>query len=158
MNSANHNKSKPTQKIGSLGEEIVARWLQQLGFKILARRWHCLWGEIDLVALLPGNNSLKTLPKLIFVEVKTRSQGNWDAGGLLAITPSKQGKIKQAAALFLVEHPDLADSTCQFDVALVCYTRGNLSHPQTIELEIGKPVSIQGYTLYIQNYIESAFD
>lgn len=157
------NKSKITQNIGCLGEELVAQWLQQQGFQILARRWRCLWGEIDLVGLLLSNATTKALPKLVFVEVKTRRQGNWDAGGLLAITPTKQAKIRQAAALFLAEHPDLSNCACQFDVALVDYLHGNLSNTQISKIDdsslvIGQPILSQKYTLCLQDYLESAFD
>ncbi|PSB04824.1 YraN family protein [Merismopedia glauca] len=161
MNSV--NKSKLTHNIGYLGEELVAQWLQQQGFQIFARRWRCLWGEIDLVGLLLPNTITKTLPKLVFVEVKTRRQGNWDAGGLLAITPAKQAKIRQSAAFLIAEYPDLSNYACQFDVALVHYLQANLNNTQNTPIDgsslaIGKPISIQGYTLYIQDYIESAFD
>ena len=117
--------------IGVLGEDIVTQWLQSTGWIILHRRWHCPWGELDLVARLdsryetageageageaggeknyqlpithyqlPGSS-----PLIAFVEVKTRSKGNWDAGGLLAITPQKQAKLWQAAQCFLTSLP-----------------------------------------------------
>jgi putative endonuclease len=155
MNST--NKSQLSQNIGCLGEELVAQWLEQQGFQILARRWRCFWGEIDVVALLDFPT------KLAFVEVKTRRHSNWDAGGLLAITPVKQAKIKEAAALFLSEYPDLSSCACQFDVALVNYLHGNLSDTQLSQLNgysiaMRSAILNQKYTLYLQDYIESAFD
>jgi putative endonuclease len=106
-----------TSEIGTSGENFVANWLQTQGATILARQWTCRSGELDLV--------IKTQDATIaFVEVKTRSRGNWDDNGTLSITPTKQRKIITAAQLFLVSHPHLADLPCRFDVALV-RKRGN---------------------------------
>ena len=175
--------------IGQLGEQLVAQWLQAQSWEILHHRWRCRWGELDLIArqypvegyLIPSQTPL------VFVEVKTRSQGNWDADGLLAITPQKQRKLYQAAELFLADYPDLASLPCRFDVAIVRCQR----LPQTLErrnthlnsssangeippnqerggwedkgklllsVVLGKPVIWQGYTLVLQDYIQSAFD
>lgn len=100
-------------KTGELGERFVSEWLAARGWHILHRRWRCVWGEIDLIARSPSEDVLA------FIEVKTRSQGNWDAGGLLAVTPQKQTKLCRAAALFLTHYPELAILPCRFDVALV---------------------------------------
>lgn len=148
--------------IGVLGEDLVAQWLQSQGWIILHRRWHCRWGEIDIIAQQVRD---KSLPALAFVEVKTRSQGNWDAGGLLSITPQKQAKLWRTASSFLAAYPNLADYPCQFDVALVYCQKIPKSQQPTVEPEaISASIShAQGedlarYHLNIQEYIPSAFD
>jgi putative endonuclease len=177
--------------IGVLGEDLVSQWLQSTGWIILHHRWRCRWGEIDLIAQLTphqetagvhgcpaaGENlplATKSSPLLAFVEVKTRSQGNWDAGGLLAITSKKQAKLWQTAQCFLTTFPDLADYPCRFDVALVQYRKlskhqpsqspktsapiDNLKNLPSAPIAIGKPIIIAGYQLVLQEYLASAFD
>jgi putative endonuclease len=185
----------PDPNLGELGEELVARWLQQQGWKILHRRWHCPWGEIDLVAIegegerergsereqgeqgeqgsrgageafSTQHPTLHTshLPALAFVEVKTRSRGNWDADGLLAVDRAKQAKLCQAARLFLARYPDLADVACRFDVALVKKISITKNVSRQVEknspsqIEIGQIVSFNNCQLILQDYIPSAFD
>jgi putative endonuclease len=113
-------------------------------------------------------------PLLAFVEVKTRSRGNWDTDGLLAITLAKQTKLRKTAELFLAEHPNLATLPCRFDVALVSCKplsqrscRNNLSTPSTVVMDtdlqvppvqLGQPRVVAGYQLSLQDYIQSAFD
>ncbi len=101
-----------TDDLGELGETLVAHWLQQQQAAILARRWRCRWGELDLVART-------TTGVLQFVEVKTRSGGNWDAGGLLAIDSRKQVRLHRSALLFLSRHPLWAELPCEFYLARV---------------------------------------
>lgn len=109
--------ARPTTKqsahsMGQLAEDLVAQWLIGQSYQIVARRWHCCWGELDLVALTPDKI-------LVFVEVKARSRGNWDAGGRLAVTPKKQIKLTRSAQSFLAMQPQLAEHPCRFDVAIV---------------------------------------
>jgi putative endonuclease len=140
-------------KIGELGENLVARWLESKNWLILHQHWRCLWGEIDIIARSKANR------ELIFVEVKTRSQGNWDADGIEAITPKKQTKLRLTAELFLSEHPDLANFACRFDVALVgCRKSKQISVDATKEsIDIGKSTFTQGYQLTLKHYIEAAW-
>jgi putative endonuclease len=148
-------------KIGALGEQLVARWLQLRDYKILNYNWHCRWGEIDLIAQDCKSGAI------VFVEVKTRSAHNWDADGLLAINPSKQQKLIQTADLFLAEQPLLAELPCRFDVGLVSYqscnsqTNPNLSFTsvdQLNQLQIGQRVIINHCQLTIKDYLLAAFD
>lgn len=165
--------------IGALGEDLVAQWLQAQGWVILHRRWRCRWGELDIIAEQQPD-------LLVFVEVKTRSRGNWDADGLLSITPKKQAKLWQAAQLFLASQ-DLADKMCRFDVALVSSQRvANKSYRIIDDASVATnrscigplrstddrndgnsgqtPIILEpaahmaGYKLVLQHYIESAFD
>ena len=177
--------------IGVLGEDLVAQWLQSTGWIILHRRWRCRWGELDLVAKLDSRyegaegaegarllginpKSKIELPLLAFVEVKTRSKGSWDVGGLLAITPQKQAKLWQAAQCFLTAYPDFADYPCRFDVALVrCQKLPNRQQSQSpktalttvepidltsLSIQLGQAIKFAGCQLVLQEYFPSAFD
>ena len=154
--------SSPTPEIGALGENLTATWLTQTGWRILQRRWRCRWGELDLIAfrqILPANQVADDV-SLIFVEVKTRSRGNWDADGLLSVTAQKQAKLWQAARLFLAKHPELADLPCRFDIALVRRQRvqgKNGDHQQSLDSPIC-PIPGTPHQLILQDYIASAFE
>jgi putative endonuclease len=163
--------------IGILGEDLVAQWLQSTGWMILHRRWRCRWGEIDIIARKEPEKHSSLLtphssPLLAFVEVKTRSLGNWDADGLLSITPQKQAKLWQTARCFLAAYPKFADYPCQFDIALVhCHHLANQLHqssetpvkPEAATYSSSLPVQpattkiMAGYQLILQEYIPSAF-
>jgi putative endonuclease len=97
--------------IGNKGENFVVDLLQTNGWQVIATQWKCRWGEIDIIAY--DRNWL------IFVEVKTRSDRNWDQNGALAISMRKQQKLYKTASEFLSHHPNLESLSCRFDVALV---------------------------------------
>lgn len=137
--------------LGTLGETLVAKWLMTQGWRLQTHQWHCIWGEIDLIMVQDGIN---LEGQIAFVEVKTRSQGNWDADGLMAITRNKQRKLWRAAQLYLLNHHPWARAICRFDVALVVCRWGTppLDHPERhLTLEDGR-------YLTLQDYIDSAFD
>lgn len=163
-------------QVGDLGETLVAAWLTEQQWHILHRRWHCRWGELDLIALsnIPQTESKarsnsQALSTLAFVEVKARGRGNWDADGLLAITPKKQEKLWKTAELFLATFPHLAEVPCRFDVALVSHSQlpnkqsaivlpaeAAIADSPPIRVEIGKPVYLAGYCLTLEQYICNA--
>ncbi len=136
---------------GQEGEAFVARVLESWGWRVLCRRWHCRWGEIDLVAQ-EGGTAGEASASLVFVEVKVRSSGAWDDQGL-AVTWQKQQRLQRTAQYFLMrqEAKDKSPSPsaalpCRFDVALV---RCRPARPSD-------PASTAGYSL--QQYIKGAFD
>ena len=175
---SNSPQSPNSRDIGTLGENLVAEWLQQQGWEILHRQWRCRWGEIDIIALgrdeeseinrgnenspFPIPHSRFPIPHsqtLAFVEVKTRRRGNWDAGGMLAVTTTKQAKLWQTAEIFLSTRPDLAHNSCRFDVALVRCEPSRPKTKQILPLTAANSQSAlaENYHLTLQEYIRSAF-
>ncbi|XHR81586.1 MAG: YraN family protein [Gloeotrichia echinulata GP01] len=152
--------------IGELGEDLVAKWLESTGWVILYRRFSCRWGEIDIIAQYdgvsgPDNNSQSCTqyPTLAFVEVKTRSSRNWDAGGRSAITPQKQAKICNTAQIFLADYPHKADYPCRFDVAIVYCQKLSKNHRSVKFIQEALASSlVAGYEFQLQEYIPAAFD
>jgi putative endonuclease len=133
---------------GKQGEEVVAQWLKERGGEILHHRWRWKRGEIDLIAIEANI--------LLFIEVKTRNRSNWDADGLLAITPQKQATIVRSAELFLLKHPHLAEYPCRFDVAIV-------RHQPISRAIVGTPLHVvadldRGEQMLLLDYITGAFD
>ena len=121
------------------------------------------------LALPLGRNRFDSLggnrKVVAFIEVKTRSQNNWDEVGLLAVDSNKQQKIIQTASLFLAKYPQLAEFPCRFDVALVSYqilpksaSCNYLKVEQITQLDLGQPIALQQYQLTIEDYLPSAFE
>lgn len=158
-----------SKHLGEWGEQFVAQCLIERGWLILHQRWHCRWGEIDIIAQAPA-----PVQYLIFVEVKVRGGGNWDQMGLLSITPDKQQKLMLAAELFLAEYSNFANHTCRFDVALVTYKQKpyktayrdfqgeqakRQSESNLVQLQDSNQAEVErrSFTFAIQHYIQGAF-
>lgn len=155
--------------IGTAGENLVAQWLESQGWKILHRRWRYRRGEIDIIAQLDElreedikTNNFSTSsssPILAFIEVKTRSPGNWDAGGRSAIALKKQTAICRTAQMFLAHYPDKADYSCRFDVAIVCcQEKSKELAAVTFTQQALASSSVSGRLLTLLEYIPAAFD
>lgn len=151
-----------TSDAGALGEALVAQWLSDRGWLVLQQRWHCRWGELDLVVGKPSSQHPTQPIALSFVEVKTRSRGSWDGDGALAITARKRSKLWKTAQLFLVAYPEWAELPCQFDVALVCCkplisVNTSLSEHELRLDSAQAAAAMAGYRLILQDYIPAAF-
>jgi putative endonuclease len=95
-------------RLGLSAESRAAAYLIGKGFRILARRWKCPLGEIDVVA--------RRRSTLIFVEVKARERLD-DAAW--SVTPRQQQRIVGAAEAWLAAHPEITFQDIRFDVMLV---------------------------------------
>ena len=111
-----------TASSGRAGEDHIARWLEERGYRILARNYHSRFGEIDMIA--------QRDPYIAFVEVKTR-----DRAGMVspfeAITAAKRRKIVATAKVYLMKHP--TNLQPRFDAAAVYLQEGRIVGEEYLE-------------------------
>ena len=81
---------------GISAESLAAAWLVGKGYRILARRFRCAAGEIDIVA---GRRQT-----VIFVEVKARASFDEAAE---SVTPRQRSRIATAAEIWLANNPKI---------------------------------------------------
>ena len=94
--------------LGISAESRAAAWLIAHGYRILARRWKCPLGEIDIVAARRHT--------LIFVEVKARASLDEVAE---SVTEQQKRRIAAAAEVWLADNPLQAFRDIRFDAILV---------------------------------------
>jgi putative endonuclease len=94
---------------GKMGEDLAVRELERRGYAVIARRWRCSRGEIDIVA--------RDGETLVFVEVKARDGADF-GGGAEAITDAKRRRLVRLALEYLSRERS-ADRPCRFDVIAV---------------------------------------
>lgn len=100
--------------LGKVGEDLACRELERRGYVIVARRYRCRAGELDIVA--------RDGRTLVFVEVKTRG-GQRFGGGAEAVTTWKQQRIVRLALEYIARER-LAGCPCRFDVVVVAFHDG----------------------------------
>jgi len=98
--------TKATNAFGELGERIAARYLENAGWKILARRFRSGRRDIDLVA---QQESL-----IAFVEVKARSGAEF-GDPVEAVNHRKQRELTKSAQTWIDRHGKEGESY-RFDV------------------------------------------
>jgi len=101
------------KRLGASGEVIARRYLENLGWRILAANYRCKQGEIDLVAEEP---MAEEGPALVFLEVKTR-RGRAHGAPVEAVDARKRRQIRTAAQTFLGERAAGGEEpVCRFDI------------------------------------------
>jgi putative endonuclease len=98
------------QHIGREAEERAAQLLQQSGFTIVARNFHCRMGELDIIA--------RRAQLLVIAEVRLRSRAEF-GGAAHSITAAKRVRIVRATRFLLCVRPALANLSVRFDALLL---------------------------------------
>ena len=98
--------------LGQRGEQAAARYLERLGYIIVARSDRSRFGELDIVAV-DGQT-------IVFVEVKTRSGCSFDEHPADAVDEDKQRRIARLALLFMKRH-ELLEYGVRFDIVAVLW-------------------------------------
>lgn len=96
------------ERRGQAAEAKALWWLRLKGYRLIARRFRCPAGEIDLI--------VRRGRVLAFVEVKAREE---TAAAAESILPRQQQRILRAAEAFLQRRPELAALDQRFDAVFV---------------------------------------
>jgi putative endonuclease len=104
-------KMTPTSKQsdGLTAEQLAANFLEQRGLVVVAKNYHCRFGEIDLIA--------KDGETLVFIEVRLRRSE--DFGGALASIDSRKQQKLIASAKHYLSRLKATEIPCRFDVLLL---------------------------------------
>ncbi len=102
--------------LGEKGERLAVEFLEEEGYRILARNFTTKIGEIDIVASMGG--------LLIFVEVRTSISPHFGPPQY-SINREKRLRIRRVAGQFLSIYRDY--NRCRFDVITLTGSEGNLS-------------------------------
>ena len=78
--------------LGGWGEALAAEYLRRKRYEVVACRYHCRFGEIDLI--------VKNKKYLVFVEVKLRKSDRF-AGAMEYVDRRKQDRIRMTASMYL---------------------------------------------------------
>ena len=111
--------------LGSWGEALAADYLRKKHYKILAARYYCKFGEIDLIARNRGY--------IVFVEVKLRKDARF-ARAAEYVNRRKQDRIRMTASIYLSENP--TELQPRFDIIEIYAPNGTETvHPEIYHME-----------------------
>ena len=112
-----------SHRLGSSGEDVAARYLEEKGWRVVARNWRFGHREIDLIA--------RRARTVAFVEVKTRARLRW-GHPLLAIDARKRVEIQRAARVWHARHGQNGDEY-RFDAIAVYRDERGALHVEHVE-------------------------
>ena len=101
--------SRKNNDLGAQGENIAVRYLQNKGYRIVARNYRTRFGEIDIIA--------EQGPDLVFVEVKTRASVLFGSP-LDSVNVNKQKQLSRVA-LDYMSRKSCQNRPVRFDVVAI---------------------------------------
>jgi putative endonuclease len=112
------------QALGMRAEQLAADYLEQRGYKILARNWRRPEGELDLVLSAEG--------LCVFVEVRSRT-GTERGHPLETVDARKRARVLRAARMYIDEERPQAP-VFRFDVVGVTFALDDRP-PELVHIE-----------------------
>lgn len=100
-------------KLGDFGEQAAVAHLTRRGMVVVAQKWRCASGEIDLI--------MRDGATLVFVEVRTRRSAPGAAAE--SVGRRKQERLIALAYAYLDAHETPADTTWRIDVVAIDVNR-----------------------------------
>src|SRR6185437_13165995 len=118
---------------GNRGEQYAVEFLVSRGYQIVERNFRIRGGEIDIIAV---ETDPRTEEKtLVFLEVKTRSSGDYGTP-LEAIGYYKMRALIKATQFYKMKHPKLPDLMRIDAVSIIINDEGQL-----MDIELVKNIS-----------------
>ena len=99
---------RAAERRGRRAEELAAWLLRLKGYRLLARRYKTVVGEINLI--------VRRGRTVAFVEVKSRPTMDEASE---AATPAGRRRVARAASLWLAQNPAVAEWNLRFDVVML---------------------------------------
>ena len=119
-------------KLGTAGEGIARRHLEELGYELREANYRCRWGEVDLVMEYEG--------AVVFVEVRTKRSTAFGTPEE-SVTATKRRRLTATAYTYLQEH-DL-DVPFQIDlVAIAVNARGEVARVAHLENVVTEDMAV----------------
>ena len=104
----------PKRKIGDIGEDVVCKYLETKGFRVIERNYLRKWGEIDIIAE-KGN-------LLSFIEVKSVSRESGSRETYRPeenVHPAKLKRLHRTIQTYLLDHKVPESMERRIDIACV---------------------------------------
>ncbi|OGT63714.1 MAG: YraN family protein [Gammaproteobacteria bacterium RIFCSPHIGHO2_12_FULL_45_12] len=104
--------------IGQQFELEAYQFLHERGLRLLARNYHCYFGEIDLI--------MRDQQDLVFIEVRSRHHTQYGSA-IESVTQHKTRKIIKTAGHFLMKKNWTDKMNCRFDVIAISPKNGQMT-------------------------------
>ncbi len=95
--------------------------MRQKGFRILSRNWQCKLGELDIVAAKTKGKIFKKTEVIVFVEVKTIADAEFESQAAQNVHYFKQKHLIKSAQCFLKANKINPNLPWQIDVIAIEY-------------------------------------